>query len=71
MSKELKPFPKFKSDEEREAFLDSKMVERDGLNALDLSEYDFSEFKRLSEHSEFTAKDKTFPSGFPSRCCNA
>jgi len=64
-TRDLKPFPKFETDEAREAFLDSKMVIRDGVNALDLSEYDFSQFDRLSEHSEFSAKDKTISLRLP------
>lgn len=65
MSKKLEPFPKFKNDEEREAFLDSQMVERDGINALDLREYDLSRFERLSEFSEFSFKDKTISLRLP------
>ncbi len=44
--KSLKKFPKFKTDKDAENFVD----------AADLSEYDFSEFKPMS--FEFEPKDK-------------
>lgn len=44
--KKLKPFPRFKSDEEAERFVEES----------DLSEYDFSDFKPMS--FEFAPKDK-------------
>lgn len=44
--KKIKPFPRFKSDEEAERFVEE----------ADLSEYDFSDFKPMS--FEFAPKDK-------------
>lgn len=46
-AKELKPFPRFNSDEEAEIFVEK----------VDLSEYDFSDFKPMS--IEFAPKEKT------------
>src|ERR1700730_4810172 len=52
----LKKLPKFKSDKEMRDFFASKDV---GDGSVDLSEYDFSGYRKLSEHPEYAPKIKS------------
>ena len=52
----LKKLPKFKSDEEMRDFFASRDV---GDGSVDLSEYDFSGYKKLSEHPEYAPKTRS------------
>ena len=59
--KKLKKFPSIRSDEEAERFVAEE----------DLSEYDFSDFRPMSEFFEFKPKDKSVHLRLPEALLNA